>query len=116
AGVVTRVLNATLGALMVPDDKMTSLQHVILVILATVALKNVLVWFAGQLGAQLQEFVTRDMRDAVYLHLARLPLGYFTKTKAGQILARIQTDTEATKMLITTLVTSTLQNVFIIVV
>ena len=29
-----------------------------------VALKNVFVWLAGQLGASLQEYVTRDLRDA----------------------------------------------------
>ena len=115
SGALGDLLNTTIGALLDPADKMGSLQRVILVILATITAKNALAWFAGQLGAQLQEYVVRDLRDAVYLHLQRLPLGYFTQTRAGQILSRILTDTEGTKALVTSLVTSTLQNFFVII-
>ena len=107
---LTRVLQSTIGALLDPNDKMGSLQNVILIILTTIVLKNVLVWIAGQLNAQLQEYVTRDLRDTVYRHLQRLPMSYFTRTKAGQILSRVLTDTAQTKQLITQLVTQTLQS------
>ncbi len=112
---LTRFLQLTIGALLDQSDKMASLERVILIILATVAVKNVFVWSGGQLGAQLQEYVTRDMRDAVYGHLQRLPLAYFTQTRAGQILARILTDTDQTKALITQLVTSSLQNISLLI-
>ena len=79
-------------------------------IIAIVTLKNVFVWLAGQLGASLQENVTRDLRDGVFRHLQRLPLGYFQRTKTGQIISRVLSDTEQTKALITELVTRTLQN------
>ncbi|HKG92887.1 MAG TPA: ABC transporter ATP-binding protein [Gemmatimonadaceae bacterium] len=115
AGAVTELLNGTVGSLLDPGDPMGSLQRVIFIILAAVTAKNVLVWFSGQLGAQLQEYVTRDMRDAVYAHLQRLPLGYFTRTKAGQVLARVMTDTAQTKQLITQIVTQTLQSVAIVI-
>ena len=72
-------------------------------------------WYGGQLGAQLQEFVTRDMRNVVYAHLQRLPLPYFVRTKGGQITARILVDTDQTKALITQLVTSGIQSVALIV-
>ena len=84
---------------------MGSLLHVILILLATVALKNVCVWIAGTLGAQLQEYITRDLRDAVYRHLQSLPIGWFTRTKVGQIISRVLSDTEQTKTLVTQLVT-----------
>ena len=109
-GLVTSVLAWTVGRLLDPADQMASLRNVILVILTTVALKNVLGWVAGQLGAQLQEFVTRDLRNAVYGHLQRLPLGYFARTKTGQILARVLADTAQTKQVITDLVTRSLQS------
>ena len=112
---VTHFLQLTIGALLDPSDKMGSLERVILIILATVAVKNIFVWSAGQFGAQLQEYVTRDMRDAVYAHLQRLPLGYFTQTRSGQILSRILTDTDQTKALITQIVTSSLQNISLII-
>ena len=82
----------------------------IVAIVAIVAVKNVFVWLSGQLGASLQEYVTRDLRDDVFRHLQRLPLGYFQRTKAGQIISRVLADTEQTKALITELVTRTLQN------
>jgi subfamily B ATP-binding cassette protein MsbA len=54
--------------------------------------------------------VTRDLRDSVYRHLTRLPLGYFTRTKAGQTIARVLSDTEQTKTVVTELITRTVQN------
>ena len=80
-------------------------------IIAIVLVKNVFVWLGGQFGASLQENVTRDLRDSVFHHLQRLPLGYFQRTKTGQIISRVLSDTEQTKALITELVTRTLQNV-----
>ena len=112
---LSRALDWAIGGLLDPTDRMGSLQTVILIILATIVLKNVLVWVSGQLGAQLQEYVTRDLRNTVYEHLQRLPIGYFTRTKAGQILSRVLTDTQSTKALITQLVTQSVQNVALIV-
>ena len=78
--------------------------------IALIVVKNLLVWLAGQLGATLQEYVTRDLRNAVYTHLAHLPLGYFTRTKTGQILSRVITDTAETRLILTQLVTQSLQS------
>ena len=109
-GSVQRILNALLGRFLDPGDKMGSLQTVVLVILVVITLKNTFVWISGQLGAGLQELVTRDLRDIVYRHLLLLPLSYFQRTKTGQIVARILTDTAQSKALITELVTRSLQS------
>ncbi|HEV7703688.1 MAG TPA: ABC transporter transmembrane domain-containing protein [Gemmatimonadaceae bacterium] len=105
SGWVTDFLTWTIGSLLDPNDPMRSLLHVIFILLGTVALKNLCVWIAGTLGAQLQEFITRDLRDAVYRHLQSLPIGWFTRTKVGQIISRVLSDTEQTKTLVTQLVT-----------
>jgi subfamily B ATP-binding cassette protein MsbA len=110
SGWLTTFLNRTIGLLLDPTDKMGSLQVVIFIIVASVALKNFFVWLAGNLGAQLQEYVTRDVRDAVYTHLQRLPLGFFAQTKVGQIISRVVTDTAQVKNVITTLVTQSFQS------
>jgi subfamily B ATP-binding cassette protein MsbA len=110
SGWLTAFLNRTIGMLLDPSDKMGSLQVVIFIIVASVALKNFFVWLAGNLGAQLQEYVTRDVRDAVYTHLQRLPLGYFARTKVGQIISRVTSDTAQVKNVITTLVTQSFQS------
>lgn len=110
SGWLTAFLNRTIGLLLDPSDKMGSLQVVIFLIVASVALKNFFVWLAGNLGAQLQEYVTRDVRDAVYTHLQRLPLTFFARTKVGQIISRVVSDTAQVKNVITTLVTQSFQS------
>ena len=109
-GGVQHMLNQVLGRFLDPGDKMASLQTVVLVILVAITLKNLFAWISGQIGASLQELVTRDLRDLVYRHLLQLPLSYFQRTKTGQVVARILTDTTQSKALITELVTRSLQS------
>src|SRR5438132_2658552 len=116
SGWVSKLLNATVGSKIIPGDEMHSLRNVILVVLAAVLLKNLLVWIAGQFGATLQEYVTRDLRNSVYRHLAHLPLGYFTQMKAGQILSRVINDTFETRLILTQIVTKSLQSASLVVV
>ena len=79
-----------------PAQPIASLNRIILIILATVVAKNLFVWVSGQFGARLQEFVTRDLRNAVYAHLERLPLGFFTRTPTGHLITRVLNDSAQT--------------------
>jgi ATP-binding cassette, subfamily B, bacterial MsbA len=106
----SRALEGTIGHFLVPGDKLGSLTTVIFLLMAVFVVKNILTWFAGTLGARLQEYVTRDLRDAVYRHLQRLPLPFFQREKGGQLVARVLVDTDNTKQLVTTLVTQAVQN------
>src|SRR5689334_11590552 len=110
AGWVDEAQRRTIGAFLDPANPRRSLAAVIIVIMIVVAIKNVFVWLAGQFGASLQEYVTRDMRDAVFSHMERLPLRYFQRTKVGQVISKILSDTDQTKALVTELVTRTVQN------
>jgi subfamily B ATP-binding cassette protein MsbA len=110
AGGLSGLLRATVGVLLDPSDKMGSLRNVILIVLVVIVVKNLLVWVAGQLGASLQEYVTRDIRNALYAHLSHLPLSYFTRTKTGQILSRVIIDTAETRLILTQIVTQSLQS------
>ncbi|MEA2764470.1 MAG: ATP-binding cassette, subfamily bacterial MsbA [Gemmatimonadaceae bacterium] len=116
SGWISKLLDATVGSQIVPGDEMNSLRNVIVLVLLAVVLKNLLVWVAGQFGATLQEFVTRDLRNAVYRHLAHLPLGYFTQMKAGQILSRVINDTFETRLILTQIVTQSLQSASLVLV
>ena len=109
------LLSATIGVMLDPNDKMGSLRNVIFIVIALILVKNFLAWIAGQLGASLQEYVTRDIRTAVYTHIAHLPLEFFQRTKTGQILSRVITDTAETRLVLTQIVTSSLQNSALVV-
>ena len=110
AGWVSTAQQWTIGAFVDYSNPRRSLAAVIIVIMIVVAIKNVFVWLAGQFGASLQEYVTRDMRDAVFSHMERLPLRYFQRAKVGQIISKVLSDTDQTKALVTELVTRTVQN------
>jgi subfamily B ATP-binding cassette protein MsbA len=113
---LNRLLGTLIDRLLVPGDSMASLQHVIVLILCAVLAKSVFSWLAGNFGATLQENVTRDIRNTVYAHLQRLPLGWFSRMKTGQILARVMNDTQQTKQVITELVTRSLLSATTVVV
>lgn len=99
------------GSFLDPNNQLRSLEVMIVAIVIIVVIKNVFVWAGGQFGAALQELITRDLRDRVFTHLQRLPLSYFQRTKTGQIISKVLSDTEQTKALITDLVTKSIQNV-----
>ena len=111
---IARLQSRLVGSFLNTADPLGSVETMIIAILAVTAVKNVFVWLGGQLGASLQENVTRDLRDAVFTHLVRLPLGWFQRTRTGQIISRVLSDTEQTKLLVTELVTKTLQNLALI--
>ena len=115
-GFVGNLLHTFVGGQIIPGDEMRSLRNVIILVMISVILKNLLVWVAGQFGAGLQEYVTRDLRNSVYRHLAHLPLGYFTQMKAGQILSRVINDTFETRLILTQIVTQSLQSASLVLV
>lgn len=108
-GWLTELLNTVVGSMLIPGDPMGSLGGVIVVIVMLVALKNVFLWVSGQFGASLQERITRDLRDAVFRHMQRLPLGWFSRTKTGQVMSRILADTEQAKAVIAEVATRSIR-------
>ena len=115
-GFLSDLHQRTIGTLADADQPMDSLRTVIILMLAVVLVKNVFTWLAGQLGAGLQEFVTRDLRDQVFAPLQRLPIGWFQRNKTGQIMSTVLADTEQTRLVVTEVVTRSLQNVTMLVV
>lgn len=111
-----RVLNSAIGALLDENDKMGSLRNVMIIVLVAIVVKNVFVWLAGQVAAQLQEYVARDLRNALYAHLLRLPLGWFTRNKVGQIISRMVADVGNAKIAVTELITRSMFSIVSVVV
>jgi subfamily B ATP-binding cassette protein MsbA len=115
SGLITEIQQRLIGSFLDPADRMGSLRNVLLLIMAAVILKNLLIWVSSQLGASLQEYVTRDLRNSLYSHLQRLPLPFFTRTKTGQLLARVLNDTQQTKAVITESVTRSIQSAAMVI-
>ena len=107
---VEEVLDATVGPFLDAADPSTALRNVVIVVMVGLLLKNVFFYTANALGVKVREGMVRDMRDQLYSHLQRLPLGFFDRHKAGQLVARVFSDTNQTKEAITYTITDVLKH------
>jgi ATP-binding cassette subfamily B protein len=65
-------------------------------------------WFTSLLGQR----VMRDLRDAVFAHLQRLPISFFDRTPVGRLVTRVTSDVEALNELFASGVVSGLGDLF----
>ncbi|MDX1675310.1 MAG: ABC transporter ATP-binding protein, partial [Longimicrobiales bacterium] len=49
----------------------------------------------------IEQRVTKDLRDQIYDHLMKMDLGFFQRTKAGQIISRVTNDVDQLRTLVT---------------
>src|SRR5256884_8012545 len=113
---VERLLATVVGPLLAASAPDAALRNVVLVLLATLVVKNALVYSAALASVAIQEHVVRDLRVHLFEHLQVLPLAFFQRTRGGQLLARVINDTDQVKTTITAALASLLQNASLIVV
>ncbi|HEX7610777.1 MAG TPA: ABC transporter ATP-binding protein [Solirubrobacteraceae bacterium] len=68
-------------------------------------------WISNQVGQQ----VMHDLRAAVYAHLQRMSLAFFTHTRTGEVQSRIANDIGGVDSVVTSTATSIVQNVTTVV-
>ncbi len=107
---VERFLDFTVGRFLTGDPS-ESLRNVVIVVMLGLILKNLSYYTATILGVRVREGIVRDMRDQLYGHLQKLPLGFFDRNKTGQLIARVFSDTNQTKEIITHVVADLLKHV-----
>ena len=81
-------------------DPGEAILRIILFILIVFALKNLFDFTRGYLVARVEQGVTRDLRNRVYDHLLDLDLGFFGRTRTGQIISRLTHDVEQLRTLL----------------
>ena len=113
---VETILNKIAGPLLRSGAPEIALRNVVIVLLVALLLKNLTAYLASLGSVAIQESVVRDLRLRLFRHLQTLPLGYFQRTRAGQIVARIISDTDQVKTAVSAALASLLQNSVVIVV
>ncbi|HWX75364.1 MAG TPA: ABC transporter ATP-binding protein, partial [Solirubrobacteraceae bacterium] len=68
-------------------------------------------WISNQVGQR----VMHDLRSSVYLHLQRMSLAFFTRTRTGEVQSRIANDIGGIDSVVTSTATSIVQNVTTVV-
>jgi ATP-binding cassette, subfamily B, bacterial MsbA len=101
-GGIGRFVKATVGRVVDLDgDPLVAIQGIILMILVVITLKNVVDFFRSYLVARIEQGVTRDLRNDTYDHVLELDLGFFGRTRMGQITTRLTSDVDSVRALIT---------------
>ena len=84
--------------------------RLVLVLLAGLLLKNALQYASNQLSVAVQEAIVRDLRVRLFRHLLSLPLGFFQRTRAGQLIATVLVDADRVKQAVSASLTTLFQN------
>ena len=113
---VEAILNKIAGPFLHAGAPQVALRNVVIVLLVALLLKNLMGYLASIGSVAIQEGVVRDLRVRLFRHLQTLPLGYFQRTRAGQLVARIISDTDQVKTAVSAALASLLQNTVVIVV
>ncbi len=113
---VERVMHAVAAPLLGDGDARTALAAVTGLIVAVVLVKNMAVVMAGYLAVSIQESVARDLRVELYGHIQKLGLPFYQRTKGGQLLARVLSDSEQVRVGVSSALVSVLRNGALIVV
>jgi subfamily B ATP-binding cassette protein MsbA len=113
---VETILAKIAGPLLQAGAPQIALRNVVVVLLVALLLKNLTSYLASIGSVAIQEGVVRDLRVRLFGHLQTLPLGYFQRTRAGQIIARIISDTDQVKTAVSAALASLLQNSVVIIV
>src|SRR5258707_9074973 len=113
---VETVLNRIAGPFLKAGTPELALRNVVIVLLVALVLKNLTSYLSSLGSVSIQEGVVRDLRIRLFRHLQTLPLGYFQRTRAGQTIARIISDTDQVKTAVSAALASLLQNIVVIAV
>jgi subfamily B ATP-binding cassette protein MsbA len=93
-----------------------AVRTVAILLLVTLVVKNAALYAAAMSSVAIEESVVRDLRVRLFRHLQTLPLGFFQRTRGGQLLARVVFDTDQVKTAVTAALAAFLRNVSLIVV
>ncbi len=90
--------------------------RLVVLLVAGLILKNVFSYASTQVSVRAQEGLVRDLRTRLFNHLLSLDLGFFQRTRGGQLISGIITEVDQTKTVITASLLSFFQNLVVVAV
>jgi subfamily B ATP-binding cassette protein MsbA len=113
-------LEATMDRLLEPLTDGISAEEatgrLVVLLVAGLVLKNVLSYASTQISVRAQEGLVRDLRTRLFDHLLRLDLGFFQRTRIGQLISGIITEVDQTKTVITASLLAFFRNVVVVII
>src|SRR5205809_4327489 len=103
------LLRRVLEAIQAKDTRSLSINAGAMIVIAVV--NGILSVIQTLLSNQVGQRVMHDLRAAVFRHLQRLSLAFFTRTRTGEVQSRIQNDIGGVQSVVTNTATSIASNV-----
>ena len=94
-----------------PDRDLRLLNQLVAAMIAIAVVTGVLGVIQTLLSNQVGQRVMHDLRTAVYKHLQRLSLAFFTRTRTGEVQSRLANDIGGVQQVVTSTATSIVSNV-----
>lgn len=85
-------LTNTINEIIAEHGKIRALTVVCIFIIAATFLKNLFIYLSNRLSVPIRSAVISDLRDDLYNKILKLPIGYFTEKKKGDIISRMTND------------------------
>src|SRR5262245_7618385 len=95
----------------IPEDNVGLLTALVAGMVVIPIVAGVVLVYQTRLSNQVGQSVMHDLRTQVYLHLQRLSLAFFTRTRTGEVQSRIANDIGGIETVVTSTATSVLANV-----
>ena len=110
-GLLTPLIMRRLIDQIIPSGDVHQLILMALALLIVPALSGLLRVWQRRLNARVGEGVTYDLRMAVYAHLQRMSMQFFTHTKVGELISRLNNDVLGAQNAISSTITGFATNV-----
>ncbi|MFK8162291.1 MAG: ABC transporter ATP-binding protein [Lewinella sp.] len=95
--------------------KEATLAYICIALLVSFLFKNLFRYLALFFMSPVRNGIIRDLRDALYVHLLHLPMGYFTEERKGNLLSRITGDVQEVEASILNVLEAIFREPFIII-
>lgn len=76
----------------IKKDKVLALTAICVFIITATILKNVFIYLSNRLSVPIRTSIITELRGALYDKILRLPIGYFTEKRKGDIISRMTND------------------------
>jgi len=76
----------------IKEDKVLALTVICIFIIVATLLKNVFIYLSNRLSVPIRASIITELRGALYDKILKLPIGYFTEKRKGDIISRMTND------------------------
>lgn len=96
--------------------KAEALGFICVVVIVMILLKNLFLYLSSYISAPIRNGIIRDMRADLFAKILKLPIGYFSDERKGDILSRMTNDLQDVEVSIISFLDAALRNPVVVIV